>query len=83
MLAGGVATRQATALTEVSEVVVTEPYRRQGVGRALLTRAVSPTRTAEVRLHTTATNPHRSFDLYTSVGFTLLAEHPKFRCQLR
>jgi len=67
---------------EVFEVSVRPAWRRCGVGRALLTRAVLALRDRGIeiiRLHTVADFPTRARDLYTSVGFRVLKEFPRYR----
>lgn len=67
---------------EVFEVSVRPAWRRCGIGRALLTRAVLALRARGVeiiRLHTVADFPTRARDLYTSIGFRVLKEFPRYR----
>ena len=67
---------------EVFEVSVRPAWRRCGIGRALLTRAVLALRGRGVeiiRLHTVADFPTRARDLYASVGFRVLKEFPRYR----
>lgn len=67
---------------EVFEVSVRPAWRRRGVGRALLTRAILALRSRGVeiiRLHTVADFPTRACDLYASAGFRVLKEFPRYR----
>ncbi len=67
---------------EVFEVSVRPGWRRRGVGRALLTRAILALRSRGVeiiRLHTVADFPTRACDLYASVGFRVLKQFPRYR----
>jgi ribosomal protein S18 acetylase RimI-like enzyme len=67
---------------EVAEVSVGAPYRRRGLGRALLSRALVSLHAQGVttaRIHTLAENPHRSRHLYESVGFRVLKRFPRYR----
>jgi len=67
---------------EVAEVSVGAPYRRRGLGRALLSRALLALReqgVQEARIHTLAENPHQSWHLYEKVGFRVLKRFPRYR----
>jgi ribosomal protein S18 acetylase RimI-like enzyme len=67
---------------EVFEVSVRPAWRRRGLGRALVSRAVHGLRARGVdviRLHTNASFPTRARDLYQSVGFRVLKEFPRYR----
>jgi ribosomal protein S18 acetylase RimI-like enzyme len=67
---------------EVAEVSAGAPYRRRGLGRALLSRALLALREqglTAARIHTLAENPHRSWHLYESVGFRVLKRFPRYR----
>jgi len=64
------------------DISVRPAWRRQGLARALLTRAVWDLRARGVeviRLNTVAEFRTRARDLYTSVGFRLLKEFPRYR----
>ena len=57
-------------------------WRRQGLGRALLTRALWDLRgrgVGVIRLNTVAEFRTRARDLYQSVGFRVLKEFPRYR----
>ena len=67
---------------EVAEVSVGAPYRRRGLGQALLCRALLTLREQgiqEARIHTLAENPHQSWHLYEKVGFRVLKRFPRYR----
>ena len=64
------------------DISVRPAWRRQGLARALLTRALWDLRARGVgviRLNTVAEFRTRARDLYTSVGFRLLKEFPRYR----
>ena len=67
---------------EIYEVSVRPAYRRRGLARALLTRALLDLRArgvAVVRLHTVAEFQTRARDLYEALGFRVLKEFPRYR----
>lgn len=67
---------------EVFEVSVLPDYRRKGLARALLCRALRELQARQVpviRLHTVAEFRTRASDLYRSVGFRVLKEFPRYR----
>lgn len=83
---GGIAGQVQAVLSkgrgEIAEVSVGVPYRRRGLGRALLSRALLGLRAqgiAEALVHTLAENPHRSWHLYESVGFRVVKRFPRYR----
>jgi mycothiol synthase len=81
-VAGQVLVAIAKGRGELFEVSVRQPWRRRGVGRALVTQAVHGLRAAgcdEIRLHTNGSFPTRAMDLYRSVGFEVLKEFPRYR----
>ncbi len=63
--------------------VCTHPsFRRKGVARALLTRALQTLherRVQVIRIHTVAEFPTRASELYHSVGFRVMKEFPRYR----
>ncbi len=64
------------------DISVRPAWRRQGLARALLTRALWHLRDCGrpvARLNTVAEFRTRARDLYTSVGFRLLKEFPRYR----
>ena len=66
----------------IDEVSVRPAWRRKGLARALLTRALRDLRSrgmAVVRLFTGAEFPTRARDLYTSLGFRVTKEFPRYR----
>ena len=66
----------------IDEVSVRPAWRRKGLARALLTRALRDLRSrgmAVVRLSTGAEFPTRARDLYTSLGFRVTKEFPRYR----
>ena len=66
----------------IDEVSVRPPWRRKGLARALLTRALLDVRSrgiAVVRLYTGAEFRTRARDLYTSIGFRVIKEFPRYR----
>jgi mycothiol synthase len=66
----------------VFEVSVRPEWRRHGLARALLLRALYALRARGVdviRLHTSANFRTRARDLYQSVGFRVLKEFPRYR----
>jgi mycothiol synthase len=67
---------------EVFEVSVRPAWRRRGLGRALLVRALHDLRRRNisiVRLHTVAEFPTQAWRLYESVGFRVLKRFPRYR----
>jgi ribosomal protein S18 acetylase RimI-like enzyme len=67
---------------EIYEVSVRPVYRRRGLARALLARALDELRARDVevvRLHTMAEFPTQAVDLYRSLGFRVLKEFPRYR----
>jgi ribosomal protein S18 acetylase RimI-like enzyme len=70
---------------EVFEVSVRPAYRRRGLARALLCRALRGLRERavyDIRLHTQDDFPTRAQDLYRSVGFRLHKAFPRYRKDL-
>jgi ribosomal protein S18 acetylase RimI-like enzyme len=66
----------------IDEVSVRPTWRRRGLARALLTRALRDLRSrglTAIRLITTAEFPTRARDLYTSLGFHVVKEFPHYR----
>ena len=66
----------------IDEVSVRPAWRRRGLARALLTRALRDLRSrsvAVVRLNTGAEFPTRARDLYTSLGFRVVKEYMRYR----
>lgn len=58
------------------------PYRRKGLARALIARALHALRdqgATAARLHTLAGNVHDSPRVYESIGFRLLKRYPRYR----
>ncbi|NUP45930.1 MAG: GNAT family N-acetyltransferase [Catenulispora sp.] len=67
---------------EVEELSVRADHRRLGIGRALLLdglRSLHEQGATTARLFTGTANPHRSFDLYESVGFQRRNEYVRYR----
>lgn len=67
---------------ELFEVSVRPAWRRRGLGRALVARALHDLRgrgVEVIRLHTNAGFRTRAKDLYQSVGFRVLKEFPRYR----
>jgi ribosomal protein S18 acetylase RimI-like enzyme len=67
---------------EIYEVGVHPSFRRRGLARALLCRALRGLRERgidTIRLHTNDDFPTRAKDLYRSVGFRLAKEFPRYR----
>ncbi len=67
---------------EVFEVSVRPAWRRRGLARALLSRALQTLRERGmdvIRLRTVAEFRTRARDLYSSVGFRVLKEFPRYR----
>jgi ribosomal protein S18 acetylase RimI-like enzyme len=67
---------------EVFEVSVRSAWRRRGLGRALVSRAVQGVRARGldvIRLHTNSDFRTRAKDLYHCVGFRVLKEFPRYR----
>ncbi|GAA2209903.1 hypothetical protein GCM10009850_053620 [Nonomuraea monospora] len=74
--------REDRTLGEVEELSVRAESRRSGVGRALLVdglRCLRENGAAAARLYTGTANPHRSYDLYESVGFRRRGEYVRYR----
>jgi mycothiol synthase len=66
----------------IDEVNVRPAWRRRGLARALLTRALRDLRwrgIAVIRIATWAELPTRACDLYTSLGFRVVKEFPRYR----
>ncbi len=66
----------------IDEVSVRPAWRRRGLARALLTRALRELRSRHetvVRLNTVAEFRTRARDLYTSLGFRVIKEFPRYR----
>jgi mycothiol synthase len=81
-VAGQVLSRMTNGRAEIFEVSVHPAWRRRGLARALLTRALLCLRgrgAAGIRLHTVAEFRTRACDLYRSVGFRVLKEFPRYR----
>ncbi|MER7195497.1 GNAT family N-acetyltransferase [Streptomyces flaveolus] len=67
---------------EVEELSVRADHRRLGIGRALLLdglRSLREQGATTARLFTGTANPHRSYDLYESVGFRRQNEYVRYR----
>ncbi|MFK0227012.1 GNAT family N-acetyltransferase [Streptomyces sp. NPDC090303] len=74
--------RQDATVGEVEELSVRKESRRLGLGRALLLdglRCLREHGAETARLYTGTANPHRSYDLYESVGFRRQNEHVRYR----
>jgi mycothiol synthase len=81
-VAGQVLSRIEGGRAVVYEVSVRPTWRRQGLARALLSRALQCLRERGVeviRLDTVAEFRTRASDLYRSVGFRVLKEFPRYR----
>jgi len=66
----------------IDEVSVRPAWRRRGLARALLTHALRDLQSrgvAVIRLFTGAEFPTRARDLYTSLGFRVVKEFPRYR----
>ena len=69
-------------VAEVFEVSVRPAWRRRGLARGLLVRALHGLRARGIdviRVHTNAGFRTRAMDLYQSVGFRVLKEFPRYR----
>ncbi|GGQ32800.1 hypothetical protein GCM10010266_64890 [Streptomyces griseomycini] len=74
--------RQDPAVGEVEELSVRAESRRLGLGRALLLdglRCLREHGAETARLYTGTANPHRSYDLYESIGFRRQNEYVRYR----
>lgn len=74
--------RHDPTVGEVGELSVRAESRRLGLGRALLLdglRCLREHGATTARLYTGTANPHRSFDLYESVGFRRQNEYVRYR----
>ncbi|MEU1226188.1 GNAT family N-acetyltransferase [Streptomyces sp. NPDC005828] len=74
--------RQDPTVGEVEELSVRKESRRLGLGRALLLNGLRCLRehgAETARLYTGTANPHRSYDLYESVGFRRQNVHVRYR----
>ncbi|MGW4161382.1 GNAT family N-acetyltransferase [Streptomyces sp. NPDC004788] len=74
--------RHDHTLGEVEELSVRTDRRRLGIGRALLLDGLRSLRehgATTARLYTGTANPHRSYDLYESVGFRRQNEYVRYR----
>jgi ribosomal protein S18 acetylase RimI-like enzyme len=76
------ALRRHDHVGEVDELSVRADWRRLGIGRALLLdglRSLREQGATAARLFTGTANPHRSYDLYESVGFRRRNEYVRYR----
>ncbi|MFC3893531.1 GNAT family N-acetyltransferase [Lentzea rhizosphaerae] len=74
--------RHDRAVGEVEELSVRADHRRLGIGRVLLLDGLRSLRehgATTARLFTGTANPHRSYDLYESVGFRRQNEYVRYR----
>ncbi|MFR9794703.1 GNAT family N-acetyltransferase [Streptomyces sp. MS06] len=74
--------RHDRTVGEVEELSVRADRRRLGIGRVLLLDGLRSLRehgATTARLFTGTANPHRSYDLYESVGFRRRNEHVRYR----
>ena len=74
--------RRHHTMGEVEELSVRADRRRLGIGRALLLdglRGLREQGATTARLSTGTANPHRSYDLYESVGFRRRNEYVRYR----
>ncbi|WP_399082085.1 GNAT family N-acetyltransferase [Streptomyces sp. BBFR2] len=74
--------RHDRTVGEVEELSVRTDQRRLGIGRALLLdglRSLRQQGATTARLFTGTANPHRSYDLYESVGFRRQNEYVRYR----
>ncbi|MGW0185741.1 GNAT family N-acetyltransferase [Streptomyces sp. NPDC003362] len=74
--------RHDRTVGEVDELSVRTDHRRLGIGRALLLAGLWSLReqgATTARLFTGTANPHRSYDLYESVGFRRRNEYDRYR----
>ncbi len=81
-IVGQVLTVVGEKTAEVFEVSVHPAWRRRGLARSLLSRALCALRARNInviRLHTVAEFRTRASDLYRSVGFRILKEFPRYR----
>jgi ribosomal protein S18 acetylase RimI-like enzyme len=81
-IAGQVLSLIENGRAEVFEVSVRPAWRRRGLARGLLSRALHSLRARGIdviRLHTRADSRTRASDLYHSVGFRVLKEFPRYR----
>jgi ribosomal protein S18 acetylase RimI-like enzyme len=81
-IAGQVLSILEEGRAEVFEVSVRPAWRGRGLARALLCRALHDLRSRGVdvvRLHTRTDFRTRAVDLYTSLGFRVLKEFPRYR----
>jgi mycothiol synthase len=81
-IAGQVLSVVENGRAAVFEVSVRPAWRRRGLARGLLSRALHTLRergTEVIRLHTVAEFRTRARDLYGSLGFRVLIEFPRYR----
>lgn len=81
-VAGQVIPLIAKGRPEMYDVSIRPAWRRRGLARALLTRALYDLYERGyrvVRLHTTAEFPTRARDLYQSAGFRVVKQFPRYR----
>jgi mycothiol synthase len=74
--------RHDPTMGEVEELSIRTDQRRLGIGRALLLdglRSLHEHGATTARLFTGTANPHRSYDLYESVGFRRQNEYVRYR----
>jgi mycothiol synthase len=63
-------------------VAVRSPWRRRGLGKALMTRAIQrfqERKAQQAEIQTVAENPGRSVHLYESVGYHIVKQRPRYR----
>jgi ribosomal protein S18 acetylase RimI-like enzyme len=78
--------RQPDGTATTPWVAVRPPWRRRGVGLALMRqtlRSLAAQGVLSARLATIQENPHNSVGLYERAGYTVTARHPRFRKPLR
>lgn len=85
-VAGQVLCRLDKGRGEMAEVSVRLPWRRRGLARALLARALRAFHergVTRVRLHTVAENRYGSVRLYRGAGFEPIKDHVRYRKPMR
>lgn len=81
-IAGQVRASEHKGRGEIWEVSVGQDYRRQGLGRALLSHGLAELRArglTSARVHTLAENPSGSPAFYEAAGFRLAKSFPRYR----
>jgi ribosomal protein S18 acetylase RimI-like enzyme len=81
-IAGHVISTSDEAGAHTPWVAIRRPWRRQGLGKALMTRMLQRCQERGIQqadIGTRAENPGKSLHLYESVGYQIVSRHPRYR----